>query len=64
MYGKKKEACIIGALLWHDVGLLTWSCGVPNSLDPINLEVVGVVCLNNLPVTYSLTTPFTHNVSD
>ena len=46
------------------MGLLTWSCGVPDSLDPINLEVVGVVCLNNLPVTYSLTTPFTRNISD
>ena len=46
------------------MGLLMWSCGVSDSLDPINPKVVRVVCLNNLLVTFSSTTPFTCNVSD
>ena len=59
---ERGKICIIGALLWHDVnggnvGSLTWMCGVSDPLDPIKPMDVGVICLNNLLVTFPSTTP-------
>ena len=48
--------CCVMIVTGGDVGLLTWLCGVFDFLDPINLKVVRVVCLNNLLVTFPSTT--------